>query len=183
MRHLIAVVALLAATGPLAPAVPQQDAGLAAADASSISVHVDRTAIDSRLGATFSFASTVKNRSAREASGLIAHLNVFSTDPSTYVDPEDWSSHRTQFLDPLASHESAHLTWPIQAVNSGPLILYVAVTDTRDHSVVVSGPIQLTVTEQQTINAGGILPIALGVPGAVAVLLAVVMMRRRRHSG
>jgi thiamine pyrophosphate-dependent acetolactate synthase large subunit-like protein len=180
MRHLIAVVALLAVTSHADRAVPRQPAGPAQAASDTVSVQIDRSAIHSRLGGRFSFTSTVQNQSGRTKPGLIAHLNVFSTDPNTYVDPEDWSSHRTQFLDPLPTHGSADLTWTVQAVNSGSLILYVAVTDIRNHSVVVSGPIELTVTQQQSIDAAGILPMAVGVPAAVAVLLTLVRLRRRR---
>ncbi len=113
-------------------------------------------------------------------SGLIAHLNVFSTDPGTYVDPEDWSSHRTQFPAAVPAHGSVALTWPVQAVNSGRLVVYVAVTDVQQHRVTVSMPLELTVSKRQTVDPGGVLPLAVGVPGAVAVVLGLVLLRRRR---
>lgn len=181
MRSLLAAVALIVATSPATmPESTRQGTQTNAAPV-TVSVDVNRTTIDTRLGGRFSFTSTVRNLTEGPKSGLIAHLNVFSTDPDTYIDPEDWSSHRTQFLDTLASQGSVTLTWPVQAVNSGPLILYVAVTDTEDRSTVVSPPIELTVTRQQTINSGGILPLALGVPAAVAALLGANLVRRRQR--
>lgn len=122
----------------------------------------------------------MSNLTGRPKAGLIAHLNVLSTDPSTYVDPEDWSSHRTQFIDALPAHGERTLSWPMQAVNSGSLVVYVAVIDPADRSTTVSAPIDLSVAKQQTIDAGGILPLALGVPGGVAVLLTVSRLHRRR---
>lgn len=68
----------------------------------------------------------------------------------------------------------------MQAVNSGPLVLYVAVTDTRSRTVTASPPILLTVEKQQTINAEGILPLALGVPAGVTLVLLAGVVRRRR---
>lgn len=174
------VVALLAATSPAAHAATQSSVATAQAASSMVTIRVDRTVITTQLGGRFSFSSTIHNRSGRTRSGLIAHLSVFATDRNTYVDPEDWSSHRTQFLGPLHAHASATLTWPVQAVNSGQLILYVAVTDPTAERVTVSTPIDLNVAKQQTINAGGILPLAVGMPLAIGILLAATLWRRRR---
>jgi hypothetical protein len=48
--------------------------------------------------------------------------------------------------------------------------------------VVASAPLRLTVTEKRTINAGGVLPVALGMPVAAAVLMGVAARRRRQLS-
>jgi hypothetical protein len=134
------------------------------------------------LGDRFTFTSVVQNPTGRQKQGLIAHLNIFSTDTHTYVDPEDWSSNRTQFLHPLSPHGSTSLTWTVQAVNSGPLVLYVAVTDISSHTVTASEPIQLTVSRQKSIDSAGILPLAVAVPAVVAALLVILRLRRRRLS-
>jgi hypothetical protein len=182
MTRLIAATAL--AVGLSTAALAMEAQGLpapAAGGSETVSVHVDRTAIQIHLGAQFVFTSTVRNDTTKSLSGLIAHLNVFSTDPKTYVDPEDWSSRRTQFLKPLPVHGSATLTWHGQAVNSGPLVLYVAVTDTARKSVSVSAPIEMAVKNQKSIDAAGILPLAIGIPAAVGVLLVFTLWRRRRE--
>ncbi len=145
----------------------------------AVTVALDRTVADATLGGTFSFDATVRNESAQPVSGLIAHLNVLSSDPSVYVDPEDWSSHRSQFLDVLPAHSSATLRWPVQAVTAGPAIVYVAVTDPAAKTVAVSGPLQVTVPQRATINAGGIVPLALGIPAVVLALLVFTALRRR----
>jgi hypothetical protein len=183
MRRLITAIVLAVGLSPTALAMEAQGLPAPAAGGSeTVSVHVDRTAIQTHLGARFVFTSSVRNDTSKSLSGLIAHLNVFSTDPKTYVDPEDWSTRRTQFLKPLPAHGSATLTWRGQAVNSGPLVLYVAVTDTPRKSVTVSAPIELTVKKQPSINAAGILPLAIGMPAAVGVLLVLTLWQRRRES-
>lgn len=182
MRRVVAVVALLMASSPAAMASPERMSAPAVSSSGALSVVVDRTAISSSLGDHLSFASTVRNGTGQLTSGLVAHLNVFSLDPNTYVDPEDWSSHRTQFLDPLPSRGKVSLTWPLQAVNSGSLVIYVAVTDTENRSIVVSKPIELTVEQKQTINAGGVLPVVVGMPVGVAALLALSVLRRRTQN-
>ena len=70
--------------------------------------------IETKLGGKFAFASTVTNSGATDARGLIAHLNVLSLRNGTYVDPEDWSSNRTRYLDPIAPGDSTTITWRMQ---------------------------------------------------------------------
>ncbi len=158
--------------------------GVEAADEAGgdgLSVSNDRSAVRTRIGGRFTFTSTVTNDGSQARSGLVAHLNVLSTDPDVYVDPEDWSTHRTVYLDPLAAHGSVRLPWKVQAVNDGHFVLYVAIT-TRSGAapVVASDGVRLTSTAQRTVNAGGVLPIALGVPGVVLLLLMATLVRRHR---
>jgi hypothetical protein len=158
-------------------------AASAATVGDEVSVTLDRPKVETRLGQEFGFTSVVRNEIDRPLTGLIAHLNVLSTDPDVYVDPEDWSSERTQFLAPLGPGESVQLPWRVKAVNSGELVAYVAVTSSEgSQPVVASAPLRLTVTEKRTINAGGVLPVALGMPVAAAVLMGVAARRRRQLS-
>lgn len=181
MRRLVPFIACLALASPLVLTAAQAAAASDQVRTDTLSVRVDQTAIDVSLGDRFSFSSTVGNQGDRPRAGLIAHLNILSSDPGVYVDPEDWSTHRTQFLAPLPPRTSTALSWPMQAVNTGPLIIYVAVTDLANHRVTASGPIEVTVTGRRTINAGGILPLAVGVPGAVAATLIALLIRRRLY--
>ena len=43
--------------------------------------------------------------------------------------------------------------------------------------------VRFEVLERDTLNAGGILPLALGVPAALALLAAAVHLTRRRGGG
>ena len=49
----------------------------------------------------------------------MAHLNVLDLRGDVYVDPEDWSTARTKYLDPIPAGGSTSVTWGGQAVNSG----------------------------------------------------------------
>jgi len=57
----------------------------------------------------------------------VAHLNVASLQQGLYVDPEDWSPERTQFLDPIEPGASARLTWRIHGLFAGNFAIYVVV--------------------------------------------------------
>jgi hypothetical protein len=183
MRATIAALLLAAAIAP--PAVdahpPRSTSGPVAPDSSAASVQLDRTTVTTSIGQRFSFTSTVRNDSDQAKSGLVAHLNVLGLDPDVYVDPEDWSSQRTIYLDPLPAHASTRLAWTVQAVNSGRLVVYVTVSAQQGtDAVAASNTLRLAVAQQRTVDAGGILPLAVAMPTTVLLLMGFAARRRRR---
>jgi hypothetical protein len=172
MRRLaITVAALLLVAAP------------AAAAGGRLSVSVDRTLVSTKLGHTFTFHSTIANHSTAPASGLIAHLNVLSLRNGVYVDPEDWSSHRTRCLAPIPAGGSTTLTWRIKTVNAGSIGVYVAVlTGNESAARPTTGPtLRIAIADRRTLNSGRIVPLALGVPVLIGLALLVVRFRRSRH--
>ena len=158
-------------------------AGPAAAGPGPLGVSVDRERVSVRLGESFVFRSTIANHGSATAVGRIAHLNVLSLRPGVYVDPEDWSSHRTRYLAPIPPHASATVTWRVKAVNAGSIGVYVAVVPARGKPVrPATGPmLHVSIPDRRSLNSGGIAPLALGVPLVLVGLLVVVRIRRRAH--
>lgn len=152
-----------------------------AAGTENVAVTVAPERIATKLGGKFAFTSTITNNGATDAQGLIAHLNVLSLRDGIYVDPEDWSANRTRYLDPIAPGQSATITWRMQAVNDGDFGIYVAVLPESGAPVPpVTGPtIHLDVAERKTLNAGGIVPLVLGIPAALGLVALGVRIRRR----
>jgi hypothetical protein len=158
--------------------------GAHAAGGPSVSVKVDRTEVSTQIGRKFVFRSTIVNHGFRVVPGLIAHLNVLSLRDGTYVDPEDWSSRRTRYLRPLRAGGSATVTWRMEAVNAGSFGVYVAVLPSTGASrPPTTGPaIRVGVASRTTLNAGGILPLVLGIPAALGLAIVALQLRRRRRS-
>ena len=156
-------------------------AGVAApATAAQTAVRLDRGRVATQVGREFGFSSTITNGGARTATGLIAHLNVLSLDPGVYVDPEDWSSSRTRYLPPLAAGASRRVAWTVDAVNGGRFAIYVSVVPRRPSgAIAVSAPLRARVAGRPTLDAGGVLPLAISLPAALAIL-ALLGVRRRR---
>ena len=152
------------------------------ASAGEIVVNMDRTHLTTSLGRDFSFTTTVANRGTRPTATLVAHLNVLSLKPGVYVDPEDWSEDRTHYLNPIPPSSSKTVRWRVKAVNGGALAAYVTVVSQSGAGTPVTGPaLRFDVASQKTLNAGGILPIALGVPVGIALLALGVRVQRRRR--
>jgi hypothetical protein len=182
-RALALVLAGLLAAVAAAPAVatavtPRGGSG-------AVRVTLDRARVATALGDGFDFSSKITNTSRKPLAGLVAHLNIASLRGGVYVDPEDWSPRRTQYLQPLAPGASIDLSWSVTAVNGGRLGVYVTVLPSRaPHTeaagLAVGAPIDLRVAERRTLNSGGVLFVALGVPGLLALAMAGVRARRPR---
>ncbi len=121
------------------------------------------------------------NTGSTRLAGVIAHLSILSSDPDVYVDPEDWSSKRTQYFAELGAGESAQQRWSLQAVTGGPLVLYVTVTDESERTAAVSSPIALQIAGQRIVESAGVLPLVISVPAGVLLALVLTLVRRRRH--
>lgn len=162
---LAAAAALVLASPPVAAQPPEP-------------VTFDRSSVSIGIGDRFTLSSRVP---AAGPGPLIAHLNVVSLTPDVYVDPEDWSSERTQPV-PTAP---GRLEWTIQAVNAGTFDVYIVLVPTppaaATQPLLVSDPVRVTVANRRTINAAGTLPVIVAVPAALAVLAG--LLRRRRTRG
>ena len=173
MRRAALVASLLVAAWLAPPA--------AAGATSPVSVGIDRTRISTELGRTFTFHTTIANHGRAPAAGLIAHLNVLSLRNGVYVDPEDWSSNRTRYLPPIPARGRVTLGWRLQAVNSGSIGVYVALLSKSGVArPPITGPaVHVVIAERRTLDAGGVLPLVLGVPAFLGALSLGVRARRR----
>ena len=148
--------------------------------AGAVSVQTNRTQIATRLGDKFTLRTTVVNHGSTPAKGLIAHLNIVGLDPSIYVDPEDWSSHRTRYLETIPPGASTAIDWRLQAVSAGKVDVYAAVlpSGATARPPVTSPAVRVAIADKRTLNSGGILPLALGVPALLGALAVGVRIRR-----
>jgi hypothetical protein len=172
-------VACFAAATAVALAV----GGAASAAANDVSVNVHQSRINTRLGENIVFRAEFANHGSTATDALIAHLNVLSLRQGVEVDPEDWSTHRTRYLGTIAAGASRTITWKVHAINKGRIALYVAVLpqagDNRPPAI--GRTVQLVVAGRDTLNSGGILPLALGIPALLGLITGGMQVARRRR--
>jgi hypothetical protein len=173
--HVRLAIAVLIACG--ASAAP------AAAAGGTLGISLDRSAASTQLGKSFGFSSSITNTGGRTLKDLVAHLDVVSLSSGVYVDPEDWSDQRTRYLPPLEPGGSTKVDWKVKAVNGGNLAVYVVVVPTpvtAPPGPTISTGLQAHITERRTLNSGGVLPLALGVPALIGLVTLGVRRRRGR---
>ena len=147
-----------------------------------LELSLSRTQVSTGLGDSFTFTSTITNTGSVPLSGLVAHLNVVGFDPSIYVDPEDWSSHRTRYLAPIPAHGATKISWTVTAVNGGNITIFVAVLPRHGAgSIAVSEPLRVDIAKRRTLNSGGVLPLALGIPALLGLSLLGTRVARRGY--
>lgn len=184
----LALVALLVLAGvllvtPVAPAEAVPPSATSAADGRDpdVTVVLDRTRDRVAAGGDLRVHTVVRNRGSATLAHPVAFLNITSTDPDVYVDPEDWSPERTQYLRPLAAGESQTLAWHVRAVGAGRILLFVSLADQGSTGPVAGSPaLRLTVTQETALSGRSALPVGLAVPAGVLAVWAGVGARRRR---
>jgi uncharacterized membrane protein len=177
MRALIMIMLLAGVLSGLpAPAL---------ADPLNLTVLAQPPTVSTVLGDRFLITTEVKNAGSAPTGEILAHLNVASIAGDVYVDPEDWSSNRSQQLS-LKPGESRKLTWEIQAVNSGRFAAYVVVVPfggsvDGNEAPKVSEMVTVDVAQRSTLTAGGALPVVIVVPVLIGLAAAAALFRLRRR--
>ncbi len=160
------------------------DASPPATAPSDLQVSISRDRDSVRLGSSFSFQTTVTNTGARDVPSVVEHLNIASVRPGVYVDPEDWSQQRTQYLGSLGPGESTTNSWTVKPVNGGTFGVFVtafpadAAPGAQADSA-VSPVLRAAVAERRTLNPEGVLPLAVGIPAFLGLLALGLRLRRR----
>jgi hypothetical protein len=147
----------------------------------AVTISFHQPDMQTMVGQRFRPISTVRNNGDTTLTGLVAHLDVLSVRPDVYVDPEDWSSQRTVYLDPLPARGTVSVPWKVQVVNKGRFVVFVTVTRKNGRAVVDAGDgLRLSASARRTVDTSSILPIVLGIPAAVLALLLLTARRHRR---
>jgi len=133
------------------------------------------------------FDTTVINNGASESVPLIVAMNIINLDAQgEIVDPEDWSPQRTQFIELISPGDSITLNWRVNCILDGDYMIYMVVIPEPQGQNATSQPIassgiHLTVTPFTKLNPGGVLPIAIGAPILILVIIYFVNRRRRKQ--
>lgn len=140
-----------------------------------------------KMGEMVKFNTTITNRGLETSPPLIVALNVVTLQPQGKgVDPEEWSSERTKYVQPLAPDETIKLDWLITTGLHGDYIIYLVVIPQPTSPEVTTFPVAstsfyLTVIPTTRLQPAGVLPFALGVPVLLLAITFVVYRRRRQQ--
>lgn len=182
---ILLIASLLTAVSVVVPVMAYKPVAQVAP--SSLQIEIDRTTAVTNNGDKVEFHTSVTNIDSTASPPLIVAMNIINLSATgDVVDPEDWSPERTQYLESLAPGETKTQTWILNTILEGDYMVYVVVipspaSEDSTSQPVASPGIHVKVNPFARLNPGGILPLAIGIP-ILLILLLVGMLRLRRRS-
>ncbi len=151
----------------------------------SVQISIDTSYKIVKTGDGIDFETQVTYNGEGLSSTMVVAMNIVNLGDGDPVDPEDWSPERTQSIEPLSPGESATQSWTVRAILDGDYLVYMVVLPTPDSPEATSQPvsstgIHLTVNPFTRLNPGGVLPLALGMPIGLALLMMFLVWRRNK---
>jgi len=140
-----------------------------------------------KTGDSIPFDTILTNTGAESSAPVIVAMNIINlSQEGDVVDPEDWSPHRTQYIDSLEPNQSTTLSWTVNAVLDGSYMVYLVAIAQPENAegsgqVVASPGLHLTITKFTSLNPSGVLPFAIGVPVALVIVIFLLFRLRRRQ--
>ena len=134
------------------------------------------------MGDHLRFWSTITNTGAIPIEGLVAWISLVEVDPGNEqpVDLEDWSAHKAITGATLDLGQSLRTDWPMRLIKGGDYRVVVSVTDRDSRRVFTSPTIQFHVRQKPVLQAGRVLPVAVGIPLLIIGLMLFNKAKRRR---
>ena len=137
------------------------------------------------MGDNLRFWSTIANTGSSPVKGLVAWISLVEIDPDNEqpMDLEDWSAHKAVTGASLKPGQSLRTDWPMRLIKAGDYRVVVSVTDRGGRQVFTSPTVQFHVRQKPMLQAGRVLPVAVGIPLLLMGLVAFNKTRQRLQRG
>jgi hypothetical protein len=148
----------------------------------NVSVQISKDSAALVAGDWVEFTTLLRNDGAGATPPLVAHLNIAAVKRGRYVDPEDWSPKRTQYLPPLEPGDSHQLNWRVHALAEGEFASFVTVVSPEESfEPVVGKSLLLHVEPDNILPLSDVIPVVAVVPFFPLALLLWNTVRNRRQ--
>ena len=133
------------------------------------------------MGNHLQFWSTITNTGTSPIEGLVAWISLVEIDPGNEqpMDLEDWSAHKAITGASLKPGASLRTDWPMRLIKGGDYRVVVSVTDRGGRQVYTSPTVQFHVRQKPVLQAGRVLPVAVGIPLLFIGLMVFNKTKRR----
>jgi len=137
-----------------------------------------------KMGDVPAFEGEVTNTGKETLEGLVVYLSLVSLEKGNEhpVDLEDWSAQKAVLIERLLPGEVNRQQWPMRLISSGRFALALTVVEAGTTKPVISDLVEFNVLPKKLISSSRILPVAIGEPLLILILiLAVNQTKRLRH--
>jgi len=155
--------------------------------ASSTSPHVQVTIYPPqatlKMGDVPAFEGEVKNTSEETLEGLVVYLSLVSLEKGNEhpVDLEDWSAQGAVRIERLLPGEVNRQQWPMRLISAGKFALALTVVEAGTTKPVISDLLEFNILPKKLISSLRILPVAIGEPLLIFVLILAASQWKRLH--
>lgn len=133
-----------------------------------------------QMGDQLSFQTVIRNTGTDPVEGLIAWLSLVQIDKGQEqpVDLEDWSAHQAVSVASLAPGQTVRTDWPMRLIQAGTYRVVIISVSRADTSLTASPFADFVVREKPVVESTRVLPVAIGLPALLALLLLWRWSRR-----
>jgi hypothetical protein len=169
--------ALVMIIGVIGQASGQTNAGV------PLKIETSANQLSGSTGDYVKLPAVITNTSNKPVQDVTSYVTLVETTQGQQapVDLEDWSAHRAVTVGSLAPGETHNASWDLRLIKGGDYVVYPAAIATGSSQPAVGPEVPLSVASHQSLNPGGVLPIALGVPILVGMALFGPVVWRRRN--
>jgi len=154
-----------------------------ASAADRITASIDPPIIQANMGDKITYVGTITNNSDRAVTNIIAYISLANVTQGreSPMDLEDWSANKAIKVDTIPPHGTYKGQWPMRLIDSGSYVAYITVVDKNDNTPISSSMSRLEIKRVLRLNPNNVLPVAVGEPMIIGVILTFIVIRRRKR--
>jgi hypothetical protein len=112
-------------------------------------------------------------------SDVTTYLSLVDNQNKLPVDLEDWSAEKGLYIGSIDPGATLPLNWKIHFVKAGNYSLIIVAEAASSSVPQVSTITHFDVAAKKNLNPGQVLPVALGTPVVILILMFLISYRRR----
>ena len=120
----------------------------------------------------------ITNGTNQPINDVTTYLSLVDTENKLPVDLEDWSAEKGLFIGTIDTGQTLPLVWKIHFVKAGTYTLAVIANIAGQEKPVVSSLTQFKVAPKINLNPGQVLPVALGMPILLLMIMFLIQYKR-----
>jgi hypothetical protein len=154
-----------------------------ASAAHRITASIDPPIIQANMGDKITYIGTITNNSDEPINNIIAYVSLANVtqDRESPMDLEDWSANKAIKVDTIPPHGTYKGQWPMRLIDSGSYVAYITVVDKDDNTPISSIMSRLEIKRVLRLNPNNVLPVAIGEPMIIGMILSLIAIRRRKR--
>jgi hypothetical protein len=121
----------------------------------------------------------ITNTGTTTLTDITTYLSLVDTGTKLPVDLEDWSAEKGLYIGSINAKQTLPLSWKIHFVKSGTYSLIIVAEAGSSEVPQVSTITHFNVAPKKNLNPGQVLPVALGTPIILLVILFLLSYRRK----